>query len=227
MPGRHTETRVGIDERYGIRAVDHILAGQTCHVYACAADHCPLDDDGFLATLCEIACNVPSANATANQKVLIILGCHFLCSSQTQHWGIHFNDEQRIVERSLGADECSRISISTGRILLFQNWVSPDVHPSRPSLAAKVAHFLDRADHLAHSFHHGVARKNRRPDAGDFRDGLAFACFLGMRNHSLVKPTTGQFTRIPVVLTGPPPGLTNKPVLLLAVRSSPSVISSR
>src|SRR5436189_1441650 len=51
-----------------------------------------------------------------------------------------------------------------------------------------------------------------------------YACFLRMRNHSLVNPTTGQFTRIPVVLTGPPPGLTNKPVSLLTVTSSPSVI---
>ena len=54
-----------------------------------------------------------------------------------------------------------------------------------------------------------------------------YACFLRMRNHSLVNPTTGQFTRIPVVLTGPPPGLTNKPALLLTVTSSPSVISFR
>src|SRR5262245_50890316 len=34
---------------------------------------------------------------------------------------------------------------------------------------------LDLADHLAHTFHHGVARKNRRPDACDLRDGLAVA----------------------------------------------------
>ena len=51
--------------------------------------------------------------------------------------------------------------------------------------------------------------------------------FSDASNYSLVKPTTGQFTRIPVVLTGPPPGLTNKPVSLLAVTSSPSVISFR
>src|ERR1041384_3823645 len=42
---------------------------------------------------------------------------------------------------------------------------------------------------------------------------------LRMRNHSLVKPTTGQFTRFPTVLTGPPPGLTNKPVSLLTATS--------
>lgn len=46
-------------------------------------------------------------------------------------------------------------------------------------------------------------------------------------DHSLVKPTTGQFTRFPVVFTGPPAGLTSKPDALLASRSSPSVISFR
>lgn len=44
-------------------------------------------------------------------------------------------------------------------------------------------------------------------------------------DYSLVKPTTGQFTRFPVVFTGPPAGLTSKPDALLASRSSPSVIS--
>src|SRR5262245_19394037 len=57
------------------------------------------------------------------------------------------------------------------------------------------------------------------------RPGIA--CFPRMRHHSLVKPTTGQFTRLSIVLTGPPPGLTNKPVWLLTVTSSPSVISFR
>lgn len=51
--------------------------------------------------------------------------------------------------------------------------------------------------------------------------------FLRRDTYSLVKPTTGQFTRIPVVLTRPPPGLTNRPASLLAVRSSPSVMSFR
>jgi hypothetical protein len=42
----------------------------------------------------------------------------------------------------------------------------------------------------------------------------------------LVKPTTEQFTRFPVVFTGPPPaGFTSKPGAHLASRSSPSVIS--
>jgi hypothetical protein len=44
-------------------------------------------------------------------------------------------------------------------------------------------------------------------------------------DYSLVKPTTGQFTKFPVVFTGPPAGLTSKPDALLASRSSPSVIS--
>jgi hypothetical protein len=65
------------------------------------------------------------------------------------------------------------------------------------------------------------------PSTGSFHLTRLYACFLRMRNHSLVKQTTGQFTRIPVVLTGPPPGLTNKPVSLLNVTSSPSVISFR
>jgi hypothetical protein len=46
-------------------------------------------------------------------------------------------------------------------------------------------------------------------------------------DYSLVKPTTGQFTRFRVVFTGPPVGLTSKPDALLASRSSPSVISFR
>jgi hypothetical protein len=46
-------------------------------------------------------------------------------------------------------------------------------------------------------------------------------------DYSLVKPTTGQFTRFPVVFTGPPAGLTSKPDALLASRSLPSVISFR
>src|SRR6266576_6269075 len=81
MPRRHTETRVGIDERYGFRAVNHILTGQTCHVYARAADHRSLDDDRFLASSCQSKCKVSAANATANHKVLIILDCH-LCAPQ-------------------------------------------------------------------------------------------------------------------------------------------------
>ena len=159
MPGRHTETRVGINKQYGIGAVDHILAGQTCHVYARAADHCPLDDDGFLATLCEIACNVPSANATANQKVLIILGCHFLCSSQTQHWGIHFNDEQRIVER-LSGGEVSRISDLNGTYPPFSELGIPGCTPQSSFLGCEGGTFLDLADHFAHSFHHGVEEES-------------------------------------------------------------------
>src|SRR5262249_43254136 len=39
----------------------------------------------------------------------------------------------------------------------------------------KRAFHLDLADHFAHPFHHGVARKNRGPDARDLRDGLAVA----------------------------------------------------
>jgi len=39
----------------------------------------------------------------------------------------------------------------------------------------KRAFHLDFANHLAHTFHHGVARKNRRPDARDLGDGLAVA----------------------------------------------------
>ena len=46
-------------------------------------------------------------------------------------------------------------------------------------------------------------------------------------NYSLVNPTTGQFTKFPIVLTDPPPGLTNKPAWLMAVMSSPSVMSFR
>src|SRR5262249_45753828 len=34
---------------------------------------------------------------------------------------------------------------------------------------------LDLVDHLADTFHHRVARENRRPDARDLRDGLAVA----------------------------------------------------
>ena len=45
--------------------------------------------------------------------------------------------------------------------------------------------------------------------------------------YSFVKPTTGQFTRFPVVFTGPPAGLTSRPASLLVSRSSPSVISVR
>jgi hypothetical protein len=48
-----------------------------------------------------------------------------------------------------------------------------------------------------------------------------------VRHYSLVKPTTGQFTRFPIVRTGPPPGLINKPASLLTEISSPSVISFR
>src|SRR5262249_34353847 len=37
------------------------------------------------------------------------------------------------------------------------------------------AFHLDLANHLAHTGHHGVARKDRWPDARDLRDGLAVA----------------------------------------------------
>src|SRR5262245_65459887 len=39
----------------------------------------------------------------------------------------------------------------------------------------KGAFHLDLADHLAHSFHDGVARKECRPDARDLGDRLAVA----------------------------------------------------
>src|SRR5689334_10774983 len=38
-PSRNAETRLGIDERNDFGTVNHILAGQTCHVNARAADH--------------------------------------------------------------------------------------------------------------------------------------------------------------------------------------------
>src|SRR5262249_42074464 len=39
----------------------------------------------------------------------------------------------------------------------------------------KCTFYLDFADHLADTVHHGVARKNRRPDAHDLGDRLAIA----------------------------------------------------
>src|SRR5262249_29683746 len=39
----------------------------------------------------------------------------------------------------------------------------------------KRAFHLDLADHLAYTFHHGIARKNRRPNARDLRDRLPVA----------------------------------------------------
>jgi hypothetical protein len=61
------------------------------------------------------------------------------------------------------------------------------------------------------------------------RPGLAAAERVqGLREGDQVAGhETGQSTSLPVVLTGPPPGLTNKPVSLFTVTSSPSVISCR
>ncbi len=92
---------------------------------------------------------------------------------------------------------------------------------------------LDRSDTAA-----GLGAAAGRPEYipiynGELLKGVPLSALLAqdwfseVNNYSLVKPTTGQFTRIPVVLTGPPPGLTNKPASLLAVRSSPSVTSFR
>src|SRR5262249_49529868 len=39
----------------------------------------------------------------------------------------------------------------------------------------KCTFYLDFADHLAHAFHHGVAREDRRPHAHDLGDRLAVA----------------------------------------------------
>src|SRR5262249_38971006 len=39
----------------------------------------------------------------------------------------------------------------------------------------KRAFHLDLADHVPHTLHHGVARKDRRPDAHDLGDRLAVA----------------------------------------------------
>src|SRR5215471_1174409 len=60
---------------------------------------------------------------------------------------------------------------------------SPGIMPSPYGLmdgdefraVRKRAFHLDLFDHLAHTLHHGVARKNRRPDARDLGDRLTVA----------------------------------------------------
>src|SRR6185437_13206561 len=113
----------------------------------------------------------------------------------------------------VAAAAANRLAVSVGIELLrfAPGYVAPEVDGKLSfNVAASVAtaHQIIDADRQI-----ALPRMNR---------GIAV---MWPGDYSLVKPTTGQFTRFPVVFTGPPTGLTSKPDALLASRSPPSVIS--